>query len=194
MAWLQQQPTRERPDTFRQLLRRHDTNLALTGQTIHFFGRRERATARRKLTGLRPVARPERDAPGDRKTPRTVLLPTPDRRADRVGLQSRRRINVKVPGQQETGFPAGGHRMNSSVAAVRADYRERNAAFPSLRPAPPDPCTSRPGCLRTTRGRHRGYSSAPGSRVRRRRGSCGYSHARRVSARDAPSFASWSLR
>ena len=60
----------------------------------------------------------------------------------------------------------------SRVAAVAADSR-KNAAFPSLRPAPPDPYRTRPGCLRTRRGRRHGYSSAPGSPVRRQRGSSG---------------------
>jgi len=42
-------------------------------------------------------------------------------------------------------------------------------------------------CRPTMRGRRRGYSSAPGFRVRPHRyGSCGYRHALQVSARAAP--------
>jgi CheY-like chemotaxis protein len=67
--------------------------------------------------------------------------------------------------------------LQTSLAGA-VGFRERNAAFPSLRPALADPCKSRPGCLRTTRGRHRGYSSAPGSHDRPRRGSCVGSYVR----------------
>ena len=79
-------------------------------------------------------------------------------------------------------LPRRSEGKNSSLAAVGANSRGRNAAFPSLHPAPADPCRSRTGCLRTRRGRHRGYSSAPEFHVRRRRGSCGYSHGATSSA------------
>src|ERR1700733_13115843 len=96
---------------------------------------------------------------------------------------------------EEIGTAEAGHRRtDSSVPAVLADARERNAAFPSLHPAPLRPCRTRPGCLRTMHGRRRGRSSAPGSRVRRRRRSCGYTHALPEFSRDAPSFASFSFR
>ena len=85
--------------------------------------------------------------------------------------------------------------MTSSLAWLRRAWiRGRNAAFPSLRPAPADSCRSRRGCLPTRRGRRHGYSSAPVARVRRRRGSSGYNRALLVFARDVPSSAFWSLR
>src|ERR1700734_350697 len=99
----------------------------------------------------------------------------------------RHRGAVRSPGGR-------GPQSSSSMAAVLADAQERNAAFPSLHPAPLRPYRIRPGCLRTKHDRRRGHSSAPGSRSLRRCESYGYTHALPEFARDAFSFASLSLR
>src|SRR5260370_187409 len=67
---------------------------------------------------------------------------------------------------------------------------EKNATLASFHLVPADPCRSPQGYLLTMRGRRRGYSNAPGFRVRPRRyGSCGCIHGLQVSGRDAPFFA-----
>src|SRR6202051_1429745 len=45
----------------------------------------------------------------------------------------------KCSASRKWDFLLAAHRKNFSVAEVRADYRERNAAFTSLHPAPPVP-------------------------------------------------------
>ena len=77
-------------------------------------------------------------------------------------------------------------RINSNLAAARANARGRSEGFPSLRPVLTDQCRSLQDCLPTKRVRLRESSSAQRFRAHSRRyGSCAYRHARQVSSRDA---------
>jgi hypothetical protein len=63
---------------------------------------------------------------------------------------------------------------DSNLAAVGANARGRNAAFPSWRPVLADQCKSQQGCLPTMRVQLHGCSSAQKFRARSHRyGSCG---------------------
>jgi hypothetical protein len=152
------------------------------------------ASSQRPLCGIRKSSVPTRPAanrPGKIDRPRIARGLTDSkaqRRAPRyscIGRWTMRVFLAQTILQGSRPMP-----LASNLAAVGANARGRNEAFPALRWVLADQCRSPQGCLPTMRVQLRGCSSAQRFRAHSRRyGSCGCRHALQVPAHDAPALA-----